>query len=455
MKKILILIVSIGLVFGLIGVGTQSSFSDVETSRGNTFTAGVWGGNSGTYTITASANEGGSINHSGEVIVNKGDNQTFTIKPDTGYEIDDVSVDGESVGAVTSHTFADVQADHSIHATFVEEPDDTDKTEESVTYTITATADAGGSIEPSGEILVNKGDNQTFTIKPDTGYVIADVVVDEVTSVKEDLEGPDEYGGGTYTFTNVTQNHTIHATFEKIEYTITATADEGGSLDPSGDVTVNEGDNQTFNITPNAGYVIDGVLVDGESVGAVESYTFENVTGDHSIHAIFAEEPPTTYTITATKEGNGSISDEGVTTLNEGESKTYTITPDTGYVITDVSVDGESVGAVESYTFENVTGDHIIYAIFAEEPDDTDQTEESVTYSIAASADEGGSIDPSGDVTVNEGDNQSFNITPDTGYVIDGVLVDGGSVGAVDSYTFENVAGDHTIYATFKEDTND
>lgn len=42
MKKVLILIVSIGLVFGLIGVGTQSSFRDVETSRGNTFTAGVW-----------------------------------------------------------------------------------------------------------------------------------------------------------------------------------------------------------------------------------------------------------------------------------------------------------------------------------------------------------------------------------------------------------------------------
>ena len=60
-----------------------------------------------------------------------------------------------------------------------------------------------------------------------------------------------------------------------------------------------------------------------------------------------------------------------------GSSKTFTITPDAGYVIEDVLVDGESVGAVDKYTFENVREKHTIEAVFAEQnggvadPDDT------------------------------------------------------------------------------------
>ena len=70
-------------------------------------------------------------------------------------------------------------------------------------------------------------------------------------------------------------------------------------------------------------------------------------------------------------------------------------------------------------------------------------------YTITASAGSNGSISPSGNVTVNQGLDKSFTITPDTGYSIDDVLVDGSSVGAVSSYTFTNVTEDHTIYATF------
>jgi len=77
-----------------------------------------------------------------------------------------------------------------------------------------------------------------------------------------------------------------------------------------------------------------------------------------------------------------------------------------------------------------------------------------VTYTITASAGPNGSISPSGSVTVNQGSNKSFTITPDTGYSINDVLVDGSSVGAVSSYTFTNITQNHTISATFKADVN-
>ena len=70
-------------------------------------------------------------------------------------------------------------------------------------------------------------------------------------------------------------------------YTITATAGTGGSISPSGAVTVNDGANRTFTITPASGYAISDVQVDGRSVGAVSSYPFTNVTANHTIHASF------------------------------------------------------------------------------------------------------------------------------------------------------------------------
>ncbi len=72
-------------------------------------------------------------------------------------------------------------------------------------------------------------------------------------------------------------------------YTIKATAGAGGSISPSGDVSVREGSDQTFSITPDKGYAVSNVKIDGRSIGAVKSYTFENVTGSHTIEVTFVK----------------------------------------------------------------------------------------------------------------------------------------------------------------------
>ena len=72
-------------------------------------------------------------------------------------------------------------------------------------------------------------------------------------------------------------------------YTIKATAGAGGSISPSGNVSVREGGDQTFTITPDEGYAVANVKIDGKSIGAVKSYTFENVSSPHTIEAIFVK----------------------------------------------------------------------------------------------------------------------------------------------------------------------
>lgn len=162
-------------------------------------------------------------------------------------------------------------------------------------------------------------------------------------------------------------------------YIITASAEGGGTVSPNGSVTVTEGDSQTFTITPNNGYHIEDVLVDGVSVGAVSTYTFSNVTANHSIHATFERDslPPIHYyTITATAGEGGAIAPDGTVRVAQGADRTFTISAAEGYVIADVLVDGESIGAVDRYTFENVRQNHTIEARFqpvsdVADPDDT------------------------------------------------------------------------------------
>ncbi|MBU4029984.1 MAG: LamG domain-containing protein [Proteobacteria bacterium] len=145
-------------------------------------------------------------------------------------------------------------------------------------------------------------------------------------------------------------------------HTITATALEHGAISPNGSVPVFNESDQTFVITADANYHIADVVVDGTSVGPVTEYTFTSVTTAHIIEASFALN---TYTIEASAGANGSISPSGSVTVNHGSDQGFSITADANYHITDVVVDGTSVGPVTEYTFTSVTTAHIIEASFA------------------------------------------------------------------------------------------
>jgi len=300
-----------------------------------------------------------------------------------------------------------------------------------VTHTLTASAGAGGSISPSGSVGVNDGASQAFAITPAACYDIADVLVD----------GGSVGAVAGYTFTNVTADHTIAASFALKSYTITASAGSNGSISPSGAVAVNCGTNQAFAISASSGYHVADVLVDAVSVGAVAGYTFSNVQGAHTIAASFAI---TAHTLTASAGAGGAISPSGAVGVNDGANQAFAITPAACYDIADLLVDGGSVGAVAGYTFTNVTTDHTIAASFALK-----------SYTITASAGSNGSINPSGAVAVNCGTNQAFAISAGSGYQVADVLVDAVSVGAVTGYTFSNVQGAHTIAASFASLTAD
>ncbi len=293
---------------------------------------------------------------------------------------------------------------------------------------VTASAGAGGAISPSGAVSVDYGAGQTFTITPDEGFAIANVLVD----------GSSVGAVAGYSFSNVTADHTIDVSFTPISYTITASAGNNGSISPAGQTEIVHGVDRTFTITPDSGYAIADVRVDGVSVGPTASYSFNQITGDHTLEASFT---PVPHEITTDVGIYGSLFPSGRVTVYHGADQTFTITPAKGCAIADVVVDGVSVGTARSYTFSGVTGDHTLKARFKQ-----------ITYMILTPIMSNGSISPRGPVRVSHGADQTFTITPRDGYAIDDVRVDGGSVGAVSSYTLHDITKNHTIKVAFKPD---
>ncbi|MBI4364705.1 MAG: T9SS type A sorting domain-containing protein [Candidatus Latescibacteria bacterium] len=168
-------------------------------------------------------------------------------------------------------------------------------------FTITATAGSGGTISPSGVVIVAPGGSQSFTIAHDACHTIADVLVDGVSA-----------GAVTeYTFTNVSANHTIAASFTLITYTITASAGDGGAISPSGAVSVGCGSDQAFTITTDPENMIGSLVVDAVSLPIAESHTFTNVTAPHSISASFQIGPRITIGDLVLVEGNSGTTEFG------------------------------------------------------------------------------------------------------------------------------------------------
>ena len=370
-----------------------------------------------TFTIVASAGAHGAIDPSGEVVVDYGADREFTIQPGTGYHVDSLFVDGTSVAPTTSHTFTNVTADHTIHATFAID-----------TYTIVASSGSHGAIDPNGPVSVNHGSDQGFTVVPDPGYHVDSLYVDgEAVAPATD-----------FTFTDVTAGHTIHATFAINDFTILATAGPHGHIRPDGIVGVSSGANQAFALTPDTGYHVDSLYVDGAPVATDTSYTFTNLTADHTIHVTFAIN---IYAIVASAGAHGSIDPGGPVPVSHGSDLGFTLAPDTGYHVDSLYVDGVPVTPANSHSFTNVMTNHTIHATFAID-----------VFIISASAGPHGGIDPCGLVGVEYGADQGFTITPDTGYHLDSLYVNGSPVTPTTDYTFTFVTAAHTIHATFAID---
>ena len=235
-------------------------------------------------------------------------------------------------------------------------------------------------------------------------------------------------------------------------YTITASAGEGGSIDPGGDVSVVEGNDQNFTISANENYEIDDVTVDGSSVGAVSSYEFTNVSADHTISASFNALPdntaPNAPTGLSATGNDGSVSlgwDDNSESDLAGYNVYRSTTSGSGYS----QING-SLQSTSDYTDNNVTNGTTYYYVVTAEDDSGNESGYSSEASATPQSSGGGLPSPwantdvgsptagsasesSGTFTIEANGNDIWNSADNFHYVYQSLSGDGNIVAKVES----------------------
>lgn len=335
------------------------------------------------FPITASSSINGQISASGTITatstnspvttqIDYDSNKDYTVTADTGYAIQSLTVDGLSIAAAvgqTSYTYSfnNINRAHTISATFLVT---------SVTFNVAP--GSGGGIDlgppyipippyrwPGGTTYsyTDVAGIYPFLVIPDAGYGIDWVRTTDKFGNVVDVGVPQ---GQTTTYSlnvDIANINTLSANFLPF-YTVTSSAGVGGTISPSGATSVLSGQAITFDVTPDAGFRILSITVDGDDKGNTSPYTITNVTGNHTVVASFLP----TYTITATAGPNGTISPIGDVVVDSGTSRNFSITANSGFRVSDVLIDGTSVGPMTNYTFVNVTANHTIEVSFVASP---------------------------------------------------------------------------------------
>jgi uncharacterized repeat protein (TIGR02543 family) len=287
------------------------------------------------------------------------------------------------------------------------------------TYTLTVNATNGTVTKNPDQSTYNHGTTVELTAIPSTGYHFVDWTGDLTGSTNPSSITMDG-------------NKTVTANFAIDQFTITPGVTGGGTIIPSTPQTVNYRGDITFTFGPTTGYHFSDLLLDGTHSDSISSYTFTNVTAAHTIEAQFAIN---NYTLTVNATNGTVTKNPDQSAYNHGTSVELTVTPSTGYHF--VGWTGDLTGKANPSSI-TMDGNKTITGNFAIK-----------TYIIIATAGINGSITPSDTVTITHGDSVTFTMHPVASYRIDSVWVDSTYIGNDSVFTFQHIIRDHTIHVTF------
>jgi Fibronectin type III domain/Divergent InlB B-repeat domain len=290
-----------------------------------------------TYAVTPSVGANGVISPSSTLLVNRGTTTIFTVTPNVGYR---TSISGSCGGTLVGNTYTTnpVFSHCNVDASFT-----------LITYNVTPSAGANGTISPNTLQTIGHGSTTSFTVTPNVGYVAAVGGTCGGTLV-----------GNSFTTNNILGNCTVNTTFSLKQLSVITSTGANGTISPASTQIVNYGSTATFVVTPNAGYTASlGGTCGGALVG--NSYTTSIIIADCTVNVTFGL---ITYSVTPTTGSNGSISPSTVQNVASGATTSFAVIPNSGYA---ASVGGTCGGTLVSNTFtiNPVSADCTVNASFA------------------------------------------------------------------------------------------
>jgi subtilisin family serine protease len=362
-----------------------------------------------TCTVTSSAGPNGSITPLGDRTVNYGANPCYTITPSTGYEINQILVDGISVTPVsTQYCMTAVTSNRTISVTFKPVSELIKETVASVTASSTETGHP-----PTDATDGNATTTRWSSAYSDPQWIVFDLgTAKSIVSVVFDWESANA------------KNYLLEGSNDATFTTKTTLATRTNMA------AVNHRIDSIPNLTGSYRYYrMYGTARNGSWGYSIWEARF------------YSNGIPVNYTLATSTVGRGGIS-------LSPESGVYPAVYPAGTVVTLNAVAGRDFGF--SHWSGDATGTNNQITITMNSNKNVTANFTLLTYTITATAGANGTITPSGVSTVSPMANITYTIAPNTGYTVDNVIVDGVAQGAITTYSFNNVSANHTISASFR-----
>lgn len=329
------------------------------------------------YKLTVNYSSGGTASYYTNS-VSAGTNVILTCTPEDGYVVDSVKINDVDNG--TDTTFIMPARDTEVYVTFAQKG-----------YDIELITDSNGKAFLN-KTSANAGDKITVTATPNDGYVVDQIIVNDVP-----------LKSGVYEFTMGAGDTTVEVTFKKAAYSVTVSVPNGGGTASANVTSAQQGEKITISYKASTGYTLDKITLNGN---AIPGTTFDMPAGAAKVAVYFKR---IQYTITATCSAGGTVT---CSPTSAGVGETITIKPisETGYTVESVKVNNEEINGL---TFDMPAKNTTVYVSFVRGGYPVNLT-----------------VGPNGDATVSKktagyGDKITITAEPAVGYVLDTITVDG------------------------------
>lgn len=285
----------------------------------------------------------------------------------------------------------------------------------------------GGTVGGGG--VVSSGSSLSVVACPNNGF----------NFVNWTLDGKEVSRSPRYNIDKVTRNMNLVANFSATScyVTVKSNYDKAGSV--TGSQSVPYGGSLKLEAKVNSGYSFDAWYENGKAISTSSSFTLNNITSNREIHANFVQDIFSVKLQTNPSNG-GLVSGDG--NYKRNADVYLKAAPVEGYEFVNWVSNNKEISRDPNVTLKGIKQDYIIVANF--------QKKNVQTFEMLSSVAGGnGSISPAGKLDVAKGSNLTYTFTPNNGYVVSAVAVDGKQVGAINTYTFNNISGKHSIAVAF------
>lgn len=321
----------------------------------------------------------------------------------------------------------------------------------SIHHEIDVEVEGEGTVDPSDAIVRHLGSAE-FRIVPAEGWRISLVEVDGEAVEIED---------GVLRLERVVSDHKIRVVFAEEEeiHVLTVASNDGGTTDPEGTVKIRCGETVVVRISADDGYVVDDVLLDGVSQGSSNRVDVL-MDSDHALQVVFrkaVDDPgagghadPWVYIdvdvqVETIGAEYGHVDPTGRVRVAYGGSLTVEIHLNEGYSVKRITVNGSDIEVSDVFTVTDIVESIDIELVILHSVEKR--------HSVTASASTGGSISPSGTISVVDGGSIEFTVSADGGYHLLRLTVDGSPVQAIGGrFVLSDITDNHTVRAEFARD---